>query len=181
MRRLILAITCLALLPTFAHAQAGMQVGFAVESGESDFFQGYSLMGTYAVRPSARVGFRFDLGYQTFGRSVVYTTPPCLPPSAGAPPCGVGPGRGDNITALSTTANVLLTETPGRNSFYWIAGLGVYALTRTPSDGAYRKLGWNAGGGFNLGRNVVFELRYHALIDPRTTRALIPVTLGFRF
>ena len=158
-----------------------MQVGLAVESGEWNFSRGYSLVGTFAIRRTARVGFRFDLGYQTFGRSTFYYDTPCPPPSVNPTGCGGGPARGDDITALSTTASVVLTEHPGRNSFYWVAGLGACAFTSTPSDGAYRKLGWNAGGGFNLGPNVVVELRYHGLFDPRTTRALIPITLGFRF
>ena len=180
--RSIVGLLSLALaVPSLALAQVGMQVGAAVESGESDFSRGYSLTGTFAIRRTARVGFRFDLGYQTFGRSTFYLTAPCPPPSVDPTPCGGGPGGGDNITALSTTASVVLTENPGRNSFYWVAGLGVYAFTRTPSDGAYRKLGWNAGGGFNLGPNVVFELRYHGMVDPRSSRALIPITLGFRF
>jgi hypothetical protein len=180
-RPFVLAISCLALLPTLARAQAGLLAGMTLESGERDFSRGYSLTGTFEIRRTARVGFRFDLGYQTFARSTFYLTAPCPPPSVDPTPCGAGPGRGDNITALSTTASVVLTENPGRNSFYWVAGLGVYAFTRTPSDGAYRRLGWNAGGGFNLGPNVVVELRYHGLFDPRTTRALIPITLGFRF
>lgn len=180
MRSIVGLLTLALAVPSPALAQGGLQVGLAVESGERDFFQGYSLTGTFAIRRAARVGFRFDVGYQAFGRSTFYYTAPCPPPSVDPRPCG-GPARGDNITALSTTASVVLTEQPGRNSFYWVAGLGAYAFTRTPSDGAYRKLGWNVGGGFNLGQSVVFEVRYHALIDPRTTRALIPITLGFRF
>lgn len=89
--------------------------------------------------------------------------------------------RGNDLTALSTTASVVLRETPGGNSFYWMAGVGVYAFTNTPSDGRYTRLGLNAGGGFNLGRNAFFEIRYHRLIDPRTTRAFVPITLGFHF
>ena len=89
--------------------------------------------------------------------------------------------RGNDISVVSSTASVVLTEHPGRNSFYWMAGVGVYAFTKTPSDGAYTRLGLNGGGGVQFGPNVVFEVRYHALIDPRTTRGFIPITLGFRF
>lgn len=179
-RPLILALTCTTLVPTLARAQAGILFGRAVESGESDFSGGYSVAGTFALRRTARLGVRFDLGYQTFTRSKVYSTPPCLPPSAGGPPCAYQSVGGHDITALSSTASVVLRETPGRNSFYWMAGVGVYAFTNTPSDGRYTRLGLNAGGGITFG-NAVFEIRYHGLIDPRTTRAFIPITLGFRF
>jgi len=177
MRRLTLAITCLALLPAFARAQAGMSAGFAFESGDPAFVTGYSLAATYSLRRAARLGVRFDAGLVTFSRQGFVYTPPCVAPGCGA----LGSTSGNALTAVSATASIVLAEQPGRNTFYWMAGLGAYAVTNTPSGGAYRKLGWNAGGGFTLSSNLAFELRYHSLIDPRTTRAFIPITLGFRF
>jgi hypothetical protein len=181
-RPLVIAFAFSAVIPGPARAQAGMLVGFSLESGESDYIQGYSFAGTLALRSTARLGMRFDLGVQTFNRQVINYTAPCPPPSVSTAPCGGGPARGNGVTVVSTTASLVLTEHLDRaNSFYWLAGLGVYALTDTPSDGSYARLGWNGGGGFHLGRNVVFEVRYHGLIDPRTSRGFVPITLGFRF
>jgi hypothetical protein len=156
-----------------------MRVGFAFESGAEQYLLGYSVAGTFALRGTARLGMRFDVGVQTFSRSGVnvYTLP------CSSPGCASGPiRRGTGLTAVSTTASLVLPEHPrGKSSFYWLAGIGVYAVNDVAGDGAYTRFGLNAGGGFNLGHNAVFEIRYHGLIDPRTTRAFIPITLGFRF
>jgi len=120
---------------------------------------------------------RFDVGLVSFSRHEFAYTPPCIAPGCS----GGGPGPGNAITAASATASVVLAEHPGQNTFYWIAGLGAYDVTKSARDGSYRRFGWNVGGGFNLGRNAVFELRYHGLVDPKTSRAFIPITFGFRF
>jgi hypothetical protein len=50
-----------------------------------------------------------------------------------------------------------------------------------PQYGAYSRFGWNAGGGIRFGSNVVAEIRYQGLLDPRETRGFIPIAVGFRF
>jgi len=117
---------------------------------------------------------RFDLGVQTFNSNtlIAYACP--------RPPLTCGATGGQGLTVVSSTANVVLTERPQeRNSFYWMAGLGAYALNDGPYEGAYTRFGWNGGGGIRFGSNIVIEFRYHRLINPRTTRGFVPIAAGF--
>ena len=66
-------------------------------------------------------------------------------------------------------------EQRDRNAFYWMAGLGVYALSNDAS-----RLGWNVGGGLRLSRAFALDVRYHQLIEPKITRSLVPITFSFR-
>jgi hypothetical protein len=86
------------------------------------------------------------------------------------------------ITVASATANIRYAEQRVAGAaFYWLAGVGVYAVAHSPGDGAYTRAGWNVGGGFRLRRSLFLDVRYHQLIRAKTTKSLVPVTLGFRF
>jgi len=43
------------------------------------------------------------------------------------------------------------------------------------------RFGWNVGGGLQLSRAFALDVRYHQLIEAKTTRSLVPVTLSVRF
>jgi len=43
------------------------------------------------------------------------------------------------------------------------------------------RFGWNVGGGLQLSRAFALDIRYHQLIEAKTTRSLVPVTLSARF
>lgn len=178
-RRVVLAVTCFAALPTLAHAQASFRAGVAIENGKWQYTQGFSLEGSYTLRPAERVGVRFDVGVQAFMgetrvRNYIYPcrSPGCTPPLASS---------GRSLTAVSSTSSLVYTAPLGaRNSVYAIAGFGAYVLNDMPS-GHYTRAGLNAGGGVRLGHNVVAEFRYHGLIEARGTRGFIPITVGLRF
>jgi hypothetical protein len=178
LRRFVLAITCLALLPTFAGAQIGMLAGLSFENGKGQYSQGFLLQGSYTLRGTERVGVRFDVGVQTFPGNIRIQNfaLPCRSPG-----CGTLSSGGESLTVLSGTTSLVLTKHLGaKNALYWIAGLGVYALNDKPT-GRYTRFGWNAGGGLRLGRNVVAEVRYDGLVDPRASRGFVPIAVGFRF
>jgi hypothetical protein len=67
-------------------------------------------------------------------------------------------------------------EQRDRNALYWTAGVGVYALSNDAE-----RLGWNVGGGLQLSRAFALDVRYHQLIEAKTTRSLVPITLGVHF
>lgn len=166
--------------PTLAHAQAGVFAGLAVENGRREYGQGFSLVGSYTVGGNARLGLRFDLGVQAFDQ-IARTYIDLVPCPPTPQPCG-GYTRGTSLTAISSTASVVFNEYPrAKNSFYWIVGLGAYALNDVPIDGAYTRFGWNGGGGLRIGSTVLFEFRYHSLINARGTRGFAPIAVGFRF
>ena len=126
---------------------------------------------------TSRLALRFDATYVGFGKTpdASYNTP-CLAPSSGAPPCGTVRTRGTRLDIWSSTVNLRFMEQRDRNALYWIAGVGVYALSSDAS-----RLGWNVGGGLRLSRAFALDVRYHQLIEAKTTRSLLPVTFSLRF
>ncbi|HEV8303804.1 MAG TPA: hypothetical protein VGQ25_02475 [Gemmatimonadales bacterium] len=167
-------IAILALTPPTAAAQ--LFSGIAFERGDSAHRVGVQLGGTLGVDLSRRLALRFDMSYVAFGKSPDVTyTPPCLPPSSGAPPCGPVRLAGTRLAFYTGTMNLRFMEERDRSALYWIAGLGLYSAT---NDDA--RLGWNVGGGLRLSRSAFVDLRYHQLIGPGTTRSLMPVAVGIR-
>jgi len=145
----------------------GFFSGVTLERGEPRSGVGLQLGGALAVGLTSRLGVQFDATYHTFMRSggVTYYNTPCLPPSAGSPACGL-----KYAEQRATGA-----------AFYWLAGLGLYNVLESPSDGSYTRLGWNVGGGFRLRRSLFLDVRYDQLIQPKTTRSLVPISFGVRF
>ena len=127
-----------------------------------------------------RVGMQFDLTYHRFqGTRSTYITP-CLPPSAGSPACGPVTTVTPPNSVASATVNFRYAEQRVAGAaFYWLAGVGVYAVAQS-LDGSYTRAGWNVGGGFRLGRSLFLDVRYHQLIRAQTIKSLVPVTFGVR-
>ena len=171
-RRIVLAVACVAVLPALAQAQAGFRAGFAFENGKRAYGRGLSLEGSYTVGVTKPLGVRFDVGVQTFNGATPVTDIQC-------PPTGCPPGSW-TLTVVSSSASLVLTKDLGANKVYWVTGIGGYALNDEPT-GQYTRFGWNGGVGIVMGKHVVAEVRYHGMIDPRESRGLIPITLGFRF
>ena len=180
-RSLIIGLVCVTLLPAAAGAQRfGVSGGFSRQTGEVNHDWGTTIGMTAAWRPAQRVGARFDLTYHHVGvaGTVIYSN--CFAPGPG---CGPFPTRtGNSLNVVSATAAVVIEEHPrARGSFYWTAGVGAYAVTESPYDGAYARPGWNFGGGARVNDKIFFDVRYHQLIQPTTFRYIVPVTVGFHF
>jgi hypothetical protein len=119
---------------------------------------------------------QFDATLQTFRHASGIVYAPCPPPSAGPPVCGAT-RKYAPITVASATANIKYSA----RAFHWLAGIGLYDVAQSPTDGSYARAGWNLGGGFRLGHRAFLDVRYHQLIRPKTTKSLVPVTFGWRF
>lgn len=174
-RRVGLAIACVAVVPTLTQAQAGLLAGFAFENGKAEYQQGFSFEGSYTVGGTKTFGVRFDVGVQAFigqTHAVGYLCP--------AQGCQPRPLQGTSLTVLFSGASLVLNKDLGANRVYWMAGIGGYELNDMPT-GHYTRFGWNGGAGIHLGKHVVAELRYHGIIDPRGSRGLVPIIVGFRF
>jgi len=169
----VLAVTCVAVLPPLAQAQAGFRAGFAFENGKRAYGRGLSLEGSYTLGGSKPLGVRFDVGVQTFNGPTPVVDLQC-------PPTGCQPSSW-SLTVVSSSASLVLTKDLGANRVYWVAGVGGYALNDQPTTGRYTRFGWNGGVGVLMGKHGVAEVRYHGIIDPRESRGLIPIALGFRF
>jgi hypothetical protein len=157
----------------------GFFSGVTLERGEPHSGVGLELGGALAVGLTSRLGIQFDATYHTFPRSggVTYYNPPCLPPG-----CGTIATSRPSLTIATTSVGVRYAEQRSAGAaFYWVAGLGFYDVLQSPTDGSYTRAGWNVGGGFRLGRSLFLDVRYHQLIQPRTTRSLVPVSFGVRF
>jgi hypothetical protein len=169
-------IAFFALTPVPAAAQ--ISSGIVFERGDPAHRVGMQLGGALGFDLTPRVALRFEGAFAAFGRSpdrTYYT--PCLPPSAGAPTCRP-PDRttGTRLALWSGTINLQFTEQRDRNAFYWIAGVGAYALSNDVS-----RVGVNVGGGLRLSRAFALDVRYHQLIEAKTTRSLVPITVSYRF
>src|SRR6266487_2110110 len=80
-------IASLALMPATAAAQ--VTSGIVLERGDPAHRVGVQLGGALGVGLTSRLALQFEGAYLAFGKTpdqTYYT--PCLPPSAGAPPCG---------------------------------------------------------------------------------------------
>jgi opacity protein-like surface antigen len=168
-------IAFLALTPATAAAQ--FSSGIVFERGDPAHRVGVQLGGALGVALTSRLALRFEGAYAAFGKTpdrTYYT--PCLPPSAGAPPCGPVRTTGTRLALWSGTVNLQFTEQRDRNALYWIAGVGAYALSNDAS-----RVGLNVGGGLRLSRAFALDVRYHQLIEAKTTRSLVPVTFSFSF
>ena len=162
----------------------GFFSGVTLERGEPRSGVGLQLGGALAVGLTSRLGVQFDATYHTFMRSggVTYYNTPCLPPSAGSPACGTIVTSKPSLTIASTSVGLKYAEQRATGAaFYWLAGLGLYNVLESPSDGSYTRLGWNVGGGFRLRRSLFLDVRYDQLIQPKTTRSLVPISFGVRF
>ena len=171
-RRAVLAVACVAVLPTLAHAQAGFRAGFAFENGKRAYQQGLSLEGSYTVRGTKPLGVRFDVGVHGFSGEARVAALLC--PTTGCPP------RSWNLTVMSSSASLVLTKDLGANKVYWLAGIGGYALNDEPTV-RYARFGWNGGAGILIGKHGVAEVRYHGIVDPLGSRGFVPISVGFRF
>jgi len=168
-------IAILALTPAIAAAQ--ITSGIVLERGDPAHRVGVQLGGALGVDLTSRLALRFEGNYVKFGKApdASYVTP-CLPPSSGAPPCGPVRTIGTSLEVWSSTVNLRFREQRDRNALYWTAGVGVYGLSNDAE-----RLGWNVGGGLRLSRAFALDVRYHQLIEAKTTRSLVPITLGVHF
>lgn len=173
--RTLCLIATIALTPTTATSQ--IYSGVVFERGDPAHRVGMQLGGAIDVSLSSRFMLRFDASHVGFGKApdVTYMTP-CLPPSSGAPPCGLVRTAGTRLTFWNSTVSLGLREERDRYALYWLAGVGVYSASNEPA-----RAGWNVGGGLRLSRSVFVDLRYHQPVGSKGTQSLVPVSVGFRF
>ena len=140
-------------------------------------------------------GDRFGVRLDAFVNHFAVLQPPrfagVMCPMGSSPPCGSPPGSAGTtnpvgVSALSTSAFLILDPPEYRLRMYLIAGAGAYYFYQHPSiEGAVRP-GLSAGGGFTLrveGRSQIFvEARYNDILGSPSQRTwLVPLTFGFRF
>jgi len=168
-------IAVLAFIPVAISAQVSS--GIVIERGDPAHSVGVQVSGALGVDLTSRLGLQFEAGYVMFGKTpdLNYMTP-CLPPSAGQPPCYMVHVPGTRLELWSGTVNLRLMEQRDRNSLYWTAGVGAYALSYDAT-----RFGLNVGGGMRLSRAFALDVRYHQLIDAKTTRSLVPITVRYAF
>jgi opacity protein-like surface antigen len=170
-----LAIAILALMPVTAAAQ--VTSGIVLERGDPAHRVGVQLGGALSVGLTSRLAIRFEGTYTAFGKTPDHTYyTPCLPPSAGGPPCGPVRVTGTRLALWSGTVNLRFMEQRDRNALFWTTGVGGYM-----SSNDVTRFGWNVGGGLQLSRSFSLDVRYHQLIESKTTSSLIPITLSLRF
>jgi hypothetical protein len=163
-------IAILALMPATAAAQVSS--GIVLERGDPAHRVGVQLGGALGVGLTSRLALQFEGAYVAFGRSADQSYyPPCLPP-------GCGPVRvtGTRLALWSGTVNLRFTEQRDRGALFWTTGVGGYM-----SSNDVTRFGWNVGGGLQLSRSFSLDVRYHQLIESKTTSSLIPITLSLRF
>ena len=170
-------ITSLALTPATAAAQ--FFSGIAFEQGDPGHRVGVQIGTTLNAYLTPQLALRFDLAYVAFGKAPDQRRGggPC------PPPCSVQVTT-SRLLLASGTASLQFMEQRDRNALYWMAGVGVYALSRANSG-----FGWNFGGGVRISRSVFVDVRYHRLIGAnvssfipvKVTHSIIPVSFGIRF
>jgi len=163
-------IAILALMPATAAAQ--VTSGIVLERGDAARRVGVQLGGAVGVGLTSRMALRFEGAYVGFGRTPDQTySPPCLPP-------GCGPVRvtGTRLSLWTGTVNLRFMEQRDRNALFWTAGVGGYM-----SSNDVARFGWNVGGGVQLSRFFSLDVRYHQLVESKSTRSLVPVTFSVRF
>lgn len=176
---LLASAVALPIVPAVAQEAAPSKFGFfggvSIEPAGNTGL-GLQFGGLVNVGLTSRLGVQFDATLQTFRNAsgIVYT--PCPPPSVGPPFCSAT-RRYAPLTVASTTANIRYSA----GAFHWLGGIGVYDVAESPTDGSYTRAGWNLGGGFRLNRSLFLDIRYHQLIQPKTTNTLVPVTFSVRF
>ena len=174
-----LALACV-VAPTAAQQPASGRFAFfsgvSIERGHRHNGLGLQVGGLVNVGLAPRLGMQLDVTLQTFRQAGGLVYSPCPPPSVGPPTCGAWTKYAP-LTVASATANIKYSG----GSFHWLAGVGVYDVAQSPTDGSYARAGWNLGGGFRLGHRAFLDVRYHQLIRPETSRSFVPITFGVRF
>lgn len=165
----LLAGLGLAFVATPAFAQGGLMVGGGLTLPRGDYADGvksgYHLMGGLLFHaPGAPLGIRADAGYHLNDLDV-----------AG------DPDAKSNILAVSGDA---VYAFPGVGARPYVLGGVTWASIRCRgddclSDNSDSDVGYNIGGGVNLG-GIFAEARY-VKIGGDVDAAFIPITVGFRF
>jgi len=178
MKRLMLgaAVVGLSLVaaPT-AHAQVGVGVSAGASIPTGDFGKeaktGYSVNGLIGfAMPLSPIGFRGEVGYNSWDGKA----------SSGL--------SGVTASSLSGTVNVVL-QVPGMivAKPYLIAGLGEHRMkvdAGAIGSDTQTKMGWNVGGGLNLGLgtlSTMLEARYITVNTDGGSTHYVPVTFGIMF
>ena len=168
-------IAILTLVPATAGAQVSS--GIVLERGDPTHRVGVQLGATLGVDLTSRLALQFEAAHVAFAKTPDRTYyPPCVAPSPGSPPCGPVRVAGSRLLLWTGTVNLRLMEQRDRNAWFWTAGVGGYMISNDVS-----RFGWNVGGGLQLSRSFALDVRYHQLIESKTTRSLVPVTLSVRF
>jgi hypothetical protein len=170
LRPLALAAAVALLLPAAAAGQVFGGVTF--ERGDPTHRVGVQVGGAVAVNLTSRLAVGFDGSYVAFGKTAA--TRYCPPPSVGPPGCVQT--SGSRLMFWIGTMHLRFMEARDRSAFYGIAGVGAYVASNDAT-----RAGVNVGGGVRLSRSVFVDLRYHQLIGAKSTRSLLPLTVGIRF
>jgi hypothetical protein len=169
------------ILPAAAPAQrVGFLVGPDFQGNDGVHALGVHLGMTLGARPRTGLSARVDLSYTT------HTPPAFRGVSALCPqppqPCEYGGGPPQSLTVLSTTVDAVYFDPKDTHQWgYWIAGAGLYGITRSPHASSYLRAGWNVGFGWRVDDGAFVEVRYHGIIHPTEIHAFLPIVLGVRF
>jgi hypothetical protein len=166
------------ILPAAAPAQrVGFLVGPDFQGTDGTKALGVHLGATLSARPRTGLSARVDVTYTTHPAPFGFVEGVCGPPIE---PCGYD--SRPPLTVISTTINAVYFDPKDTRRWgYWIAGLGLYGVTRSPVDGSYLRPGWNLGFGWRVSDMAFVEVRCHGIIRPAELRAFLPIVFGVRF
>lgn len=170
MRRLLLLVSLLAVLPAVAEAQPRLMVGGGFSAPNGDFSAiaepGYHLQAALQVGiPTLPVGLRGDGVLHKFGTA---------------------DAAFEDSEVLTGALSVVFTLPGVGLEPYFLAGVGTYRVQTGPvgTPGESTDRGYHGGFGVvlgGLGFGAFAEVRYVQISGDLTTTRLIPLTLGLRF